>query len=400
MSDKKVLLSETFRWYGPDDTVTLNSIVQMGCKGVISSLHNIAYGEVWPLNDIIAYKKIINSYNLDWSAVESVPVSEDIKTKSADYLLHIENYKKTVENLGKAGVYTIIYNFMPVLDWVRTDLKFKLDDGTQALLFDPIKLAAFELFILKRETATNDYSIKQREKAKIYFNNLSNKEKKEFEQTIIDVFPGVKMGLTISNVKDMLKKYEYINSDQLKSNLSYFLNQVIPICEKSAVKMAIHPDDPPFPILGLPRIVSTENDLKDLVNMIDSPSNGICFCTGSLSAREDNDLVSMIDSLGYRINCFHLRSTQRNSDGSFFEANHLEGSVDMALVVKSALSLMKERIKEGRSDWQIIFRPDHGHTMLDDLDKPTPNNPGYSAIGRLKGLSEIRGLQMGISRFL
>jgi len=393
-----IQLTENFRWYGKEDTVSLDWIVQMGCSGVISSLHHIPYGDIWSFDEIIKYKENIESHDLKWAAVESLPVSEEIKSRSGDYISHIENYKESIKNLGKAGIDIVIYNFMPVLDWVRTDLNHLLEDGTKTLLFDPIKFAAFELFILKRDGAEHDYLPNQINKAKEFFDSLNPKQLKAFESHIIDVFPGVKLGLSIEDLRKMLANYDGIDSKKLKENLSLFLNEVVPVCEEAGVRLAIHPDDPPFSILGLPRIVSTEGDFKDLIGMIDSPANGICFCTGSLSPREDNNLVRMIEQLGDRINCFHLRSTQRNSDGTFYEANHLEGSVDMYRVVKAALNLMKERKEHGRADWQLPFRPDHGHTMMDDLLKPTPANPGYSAIGRLRGLAEIRGLQQAIGR--
>ncbi|UDQ99481.1 mannonate dehydratase [Lentisphaerota bacterium WC36G] len=391
-------MTETFRWYGPTDVVTLTDIRQAGCKGVINAIHEIPYGEVWTRADIKKRKDLIESANLKWSAVESVPVSEDIKTHSGNYKRHIENYKETVRNLGAEGIEIIIYNFMPVLDWVRTDLTYKLESGAECLLFNPVEFAAFEIYILKRIGAENDYTAEQLKKAEEFFNSLSDEGKKSFERDIIDVFPGCKMNFSIEDIRQMLAKYDDIDRAQLTENYRYFLNEIIPVCEEAGVRMAVHPDDPPFSILGLPRIVSCEEDVKNIINMYDSPANGLCFCTGSFSPREDNDLPAMIKRYGNRINVAHLRSTQRNADGSFYEAAHLEGSVDMYEVVKALLEEQQRRKDEDRDDWQLPFRPDHGHTILDDLSKDAVPNPGYFAIGRMKGLAEIRGLELGIVR--
>jgi len=393
-------MTETFRWYGPNDVVSLQEIKQCGCAGVITSLHHIPYGDVWTREEIAKRKAEIEVYGMEWTAVESVPVSEDIRTRTGAYEQHIENYKETIRNLGAEGIEIVIYNFMPVLDWVRTNMAYDLPDGTNCLYFDPVHFAAFELYILKREGAEGDYTEEQLTKAKVFFDGLSPEEVKTFERRIIDVFPGMDFGFSIQDIRDMLSKYDHIDRDMLKKHFKLFLEAIIPVCEESGVRMAVHPDDPPYSILGLPRIVSCEADLVDIINMYDSPANGLCFCTGSLSPREDNDLPGMVERLGDRINVMHLRSTQRNGDGSFYEAKHLQGSVDMYAVVKAVLLEMDKRKKAGRKDWQLAFRPDHGHTMLDDLNKPLPPNPGYSCIGRMRGLAEIRGLQLGIERSL
>lgn len=395
-----ILMEESMRWYGPDDSVSLQFIRQAGAKGIYTSLHQIPYGEVWPLEPIRERKKLVEDAGLRWVAVESVPVHEDIKTRSGDYLRYIENYQQTLKNLGAEGVDLVIYNFMPVLDWVRTDLAYKLEDGSECLYFDPVQFAAFEIYLLRREGAEEDYTESQLSAAKVFIDGLSETEKKEFERSLIDVFPGCKMGLSIEDVRTMLGAYRDIDREQLKENLQLFLSAVIPVAETAGVRMAVHPDDPPYPIMGLPRIVSCEEDVKDLLAMVDSPANGLCFCTGSYSPRPDNDLPGMIERYGQRIHCAHLRSTQRNPDGSFYEAEHLGGSVDMYQVVRALIEEMRKRKEAGREDWQLPFRPDHGHTMLDDLEKPTPANPGYSAIGRLRGLAEIRGLQFGLVRSL
>ena len=391
-------IKETFRWYGPNDPVTLRDIKQCGCKGVMTALHQIPYGEVWSREAIIQRKRELAAYDLTWTAVESVPVSEAIKTGTGDYRRHIENYQQTIRNLGAEGVEVVIYNFMPVLDWIRTDLAYKLEDGSECLHFDPIRFAAFELYLLQRKGAENDYSSEQIEHAKVFFESMSNAEVRTFESSLIDVFPGVSFHYTIQDVRNMLATYDNIDRQQLLRNLKFFLEAVIPVCEEVGVRMAVHPDDPPRPLLGLPRIVSCEEDIRAILTMVDSPANGLCFCTGSFSARPDNDLNGMILRWGHRIHALHLRSTQCNADGSFYEANHLEGSVDMYAVVSNLLNEMNRRKQAGRTDWQLAFRPDHGHTMLDDLKKPPVPNPGYTCIGRMRGLAEIRGLQLGILR--
>lgn len=391
-------ITETFRWYGPDDPVSLLDIKQCGCTGVMTALHQIPYGEAWSREAIVQRKAELAAYGLTWIAVESVPVSEAIKTRTGNYQHHIANYQETIRNLGAEGVEVVIYNFMPVLDWIRTDLAYKLQDGSECLHFDPVRFAAFELYLLQRQGAEKDYSAQQIEQAKIFFEAMSEAELRTFESSLIDVFPGVSFNYTIQDVRAMLATYEAIDRHQLKSNLKCFLEAVIPACEEVGVRMAIHPDDPPRSVLGLPRIVSCEADVTAIMSMVDSPANGLCFCTGSFGTRADNDLPGMIQRWGHRINSLHLRSTQRHTDGSFYEANHLEGSVDMYAVVSQVLEEMNRRKQAGRTDWQLAFRPDHGHRMLDDLKKPPVPNPGYSCIGRMRGLAEIRGLQLGILR--
>ncbi|MCU0858531.1 MAG: mannonate dehydratase [Pontiellaceae bacterium] len=393
-------MKSTLRWFGPSDPVSLNDIRQCGCEGVITSLHHIAYGEVWPRHEIAARKQMLAEYGLEWTAVESVPVSEEIKLRNGNYVQHIENYKETLRNLAAEGLDLVIYNFMPVLDWVRTDMAYRLPDGTESLYYDPVHFAAFEIYLLKRPGAEQNCSPEQLKKAEQFFQSLDPAGAEAFEKTIIDVFPGVSMGLTLQDIRDRLAKYDGIDHARLQNHLKCFLQEVIPVCEETGIRMAIHPDDPPFSILGLPRIVSCEADIQALLAMADSPANGVCCCAGSFSARGDNDLPGMIRRYGSRFHVFHLRSTQRNADGSFYEASHLGGSVDMYAVVKEILLEMKRRKEAGRSDWRLAFRPDHGLTMLDDLRKPPLKTPGYHCIGRLRGLSEIRGLQLGISRSL
>lgn len=395
-----IALREAFRWFGPEDPVGLRDIRQCGCRGVFTSLHHVPYGEVWSREEIATRKALLAEFGLEWVAVESLPVSEEIKTRTGECERHLENYRRSIRNLGAAGLEVVIYNFMPVLDWVRTDLAFVLEDGSECLRFDPVRWAAFELFVLRREGASRDFRPEQIAAAETFFSGLSAEERATFERRVIDTFPGVRFGHSIEDVRALLAKYAGADSVALKGHLRLFLEAVVPTCEEAGVRLAVHPDDPPLPLLGLPRVVSCEADVRDLVGMADSPANGLCFCTGSFSARPENDLPGMIERWGHRINAFHLRSTQRAGDGSFHEANHLEGSVDMFEVVKAALLESSRRRAAGRRDWQLAFRPDHGHRILDDLRKPPPPNPGYSCLGRLRGLAEIRGLQLGIARSL
>ena len=388
------MLEEGFRWYGPKDEVSLEFIRQAGAESVFTSLHDIPYGEVWSVEAILTHKKIVEDAGLKWSAVESVPVSEDIKTRTGDYVRHIENYKQTIRNLAECGIKIIIYNFMPVLDWIRTDLHYKLADGSTCLRFDPAQFAAFEIYLLKRQGAEKDYTPEQLQRAKDFFEALDADGVKKFERSIIDVFPGCSMDFTIEDVHNMLAKYANIDADKLREHLALFLKEVAPVAEECNAHLAIHPDDPPFDVLGLPRIASRLEDFQKIVSAYDSPANSVCFCTGSLSAGAHNNIPEMLEALKDRVFVAHLRSTQRNPDGSFFEAGHLEGSVPMCDVVKKLLQIQKQRIDNGGE--KIVIRPDHGRDMADDLSKPPTRNPGYSFIGRMKGLAELRGLETGI----
>jgi mannonate dehydratase len=390
------LLEECFRWFGPEDPVPLAFIRQAGATAVFTSLHQIPYGEVWPREAIQERKKLIEAAGLRWTAVESVPVHEDIKTGKGDLKRLFDNYTTTLRNLAAEGITRVIYNFMPVLDWVRTDMRYVLPDGSECLHYDPVRFAAFEIHALKRKGAEDDYTAKQLENAKAWWESLDDTARDAFVRTIIDVFPGVKWALTLDDIRGMLGRYEGIGEVELRANLSHFLQAVIPVAEELGIQMAVHPDDPPFSVLGLPRIVSTAADIEEIFRMADSPANGLCFCTGSFSARQDNDLPEMVRKFGPRIHAVHLRSTQRNFDGSFYEADHLYGSVDMPAVVGNLLDEQDRRRAEGRADWQVPLRPDHGHTMMDDLAKPMGITPGYSCIGRMRGLSELRGLMIGL----
>jgi mannonate dehydratase len=390
------VLGEGFRWFGPADPVSLPYIRQAGASEIFTSLHQIPYGELWPREAIRERKDMIAAAGLRWSVVESVPVHEDIKAGRGDLGGLFENYIGTLRNLAAEGICTVVYNFMPVLDWVRTEMRMVLPDGAESLLFDPVHFAAFEIHALKRRGAEADYTPEQIANASAWWKGLDEPDREAFVASIIDVFPGVKWGLSLEDIRALLRRYEGIDDVRLRENMARFLGAVVPCAEEVGVRLAVHPDDPPFSVLGLPRIVSQASDIAAIFGMVDSSANGLCFCTGSFSVLACNDLPGMVREFGPRIHALHLRSTQRRPDGAFFEASHLSGSVDMPAVVSALLDEQDRRQAEGRPDSSLTFRPDHGHVMMDDLNKSSGLTPGYSCIGRARGLAELRGLIHGL----
>ena len=384
------LMHQTMRWYGPNDKVSLADIRQAGCSGVVTALHQIPVGESWSIDAILERKKLIEAAGMSWTVVESLPVHEDIKKQSGQYELYIQNYKTSLQNLASCGLQVITYNFMPVLDWLRTDISYPMPDGSKALYFERAAFIAFDIFLLKRPGAAQDYSAEEVTKATHRFNQMEAVEKQQLFSNLLLGLPGSDESFTVDTVLLAIKEYAGITTSKLKQHLYYFLQQVVPVAEACGIKLAIHPDDPPYQVLGLPRIVSKAQDVIDLLQAIPSPSNGLCFCTGSFGASAENDLVKMLQQFSKHIHFLHLRSTKRDDNGNFFEADHLDGDADMYKIIKEVLTMMQQR------NIAIPMRPDHGHQMLNDLHINT--YPGYTAIGRLKGLAELRGVEYALSR--
>jgi mannonate dehydratase len=392
-------LEQTWRWFGPPDPISLKEIRQTGASGVVTALHHVPTGEVWPVEEIMQRKALIESEGMRWSVVESLPVHEDIKKRSGRYREHIDNYAQSLRNLGRCGIDTVCYNFMPVLDWSRTDLQVEHKDGSMTTKFDPVVFAAFDLYLLNRSDAEKDYSDAQRQKAQQYFTTLSSDQKHRLTKTVLLGLPGSLEAYTLEGFREAIRQYDGIGEQELRDNLYAFIREIVPVAEEWGVSMAVHPDDPPWSLLGLPRVVRNADDVEGILRVIDTPANGITLCTGSFGAGHSNDLVEMATRFADRINFIHLRNVSRNAEGSFLEEDHLGGDIDIYGVMKALVLEQRYREDEGRKSRRMPFRPDHGHLMIPDMEKQGIY-PGYSLFGRMRGLAELRGLELGIRRSL
>jgi len=384
-------MQETWRWYGPNDSVSLTNILQAGASGVVTSLHHVPTGDVWPLDEILKRKSCIEAEGLEWTVIESIPLHNDIKTRSKDYARHIQNYKQSLINVGKAGLKTVCYNFMPVVDWTRTNLLYDLPNKSKALCFEMSDFAAYDVYYLKRENAEKDYQADILAKAKDRFDAMSDLEKDLLEKNIIAGLPGGEGSYDRKSILKVINEFIQLGTEKFRDNLIEFLREIIPVAEAAGVNMCIHPDDPPFSLFGLPRVVSTASDVRVLLDAVPSKANGLTLCAGSFGVRADNNLVDMVKEFGDKIHFVHLRNVTRDADGSFCESEHLDGDNDMVGLIQALLVEEQQRKALGKADHQIAMRPDHGHLLGDEIGKSNIN-PGYSFGGRMKGLAEIRGV--------
>lgn len=384
-------MQETWRWFGPTDSVSLENIIQAGASGVVTSLHHIPTGELWPLEDILERKALIEASGLRWDVIESIPLHNDIKTRTGDYLRYIENYRQSVINVARCGIDVVCYNFMPVVDWTRTNLMYRLPNASHALRFEMSDFAAYDLYILERKGADESYSDEITQRAKASFEAMNETQREQLEQNIIAGLPGGEGSYSRESIKVAIETFIALGEEGMRENLLLFLEEIIPVAEREGVRLCIHPDDPPFSLFGLPRVVSTADDYRRLIARVPSQANGLTLCAGSFGARGDNDLVGMVKEFGEYIHFVHLRNVSREDDGSFCEAEHLGGDTDMVALIGALMDQEASRKVAGRADWRIPMRPDHGHLLGDEVGRKDVN-PGYSFAGRLKGLAELRGV--------